>query len=99
MGLVAIGLVRRALARVRAPLGLEPGVRRAFALIQLDLRRSEIVAALRSALPDGALWLDLAAPSAAGGARETDEAAPRPTLLFAREREPLRAAIRQTLGC
>ena len=99
MGLVAIGLVRRALARVRAPLELEPGDRRAFALIQLDLHRGETVAALREALPDGAIWLDLAAPSAASGKRDTDEATTQPILVFARERAPLRAVIRQTLAC
>jgi hypothetical protein len=71
MGIVAIGLVRRALDRVRGPLALEPACRRAF-LFGLDAPPEGWEAAAASAGP-GALLLPLS---------RADESA-RPALLFA----------------
>jgi hypothetical protein len=72
MGIVAIGLVRRALDRVRGPLALEPGCRRAF-LFALDAPPAGWEAAAASAGPE-ALLLPLSC-----GQQESA----RPALLFA----------------
>lgn len=91
MGLVTIGLVRRALPRVREALDLTPGARRAFVLafIQPDAGRDH--ARLLESSGPNVLAFDLGPPS------ETSE--PRPLLIFAVDREPLRRAHRDILGC
>jgi hypothetical protein len=92
MGLVTIGLVRRALPRVREPLELAPGARRAFVLafIQPGASRREQARLLESSGAN-ALAFDLGRPS------ETSE--PRPLLIFAHDRETLRRAHLEILGC
>ncbi|MBW2272175.1 MAG: hypothetical protein JRG96_02795 [Deltaproteobacteria bacterium] len=86
MGIVAIGLVRRALDRVRAPLGLEPGCRRAF-LFALDAPSEGWEAAAASAGP-GALLLPL---------DHAGESA-RPALLFAASSDRLDEAAARITG-
>lgn len=108
MGLVAIGLARRARAIVRDRLGLDPGDRRAFALLfpaggpegAADLRRR-----IEQALGNGdGVWLDLSPPSgthpasAAGGRAQGAKHPPRPALVLAREPGALRDAIRAHYG-
>jgi len=91
MGLVTIGLVRRALPRVRDALELTPGDRRAFLMgfgkpdTGLDDARQ-----IESSGPDTIL-IDLA-PA-------TGETGPHPFLIFAHERAPLRRAHLEVLGC
>ncbi len=91
MGLVTIGLVRRALPLVRSALELEPGVRRAF-LMGFDRPDSESSDRLRiESLCPGACTIDLCSPHAESG--------PRPFLIFAQDRESLRRAHLELLGC
>lgn len=67
MGLVTIGLVRRALPSLRETLGLEPGMRRAFAMVLLGPDFGPHASAQDRALVEAcgpeALVLDLAAPT------------------------------------
>jgi hypothetical protein len=91
MGLVTIGLIRRALPHVHEQLELSPGIRRGFLMgfgrpgRGLD-EPLEIAASCR-----GASLIDL------GPAGK--EADPHPFLIFARDRVPLRRAHREVLGC
>ncbi|MCB9722776.1 MAG: hypothetical protein H6748_01860 [Spirochaetaceae bacterium] len=94
MGLVAVGLVRRALPQVREALALLPGARRGFALVVTTpsddpARDSDAIARGLAAQVDG-IALDLGD----GG----EATAPRAWLLFGREREVLREAVRTRLG-
>ena len=91
MGLVTIGLVRRALPRVRDALGLTPGARRAF-LMGFGRPGSGRVDAMRieSSCPD-TYSIDLGPP---GG-----ESGPQPFLIFARDGESLRRVHLEVLGC
>ncbi|MAG32790.1 MAG: hypothetical protein CL908_18065 [Deltaproteobacteria bacterium] len=93
MGLVCIGLVRRALPQVREALDLTPGQRRGFLLTTLepDADVEAAVTALVEAAGAGARCFDLTTPDDAGSAH--------PLLVFARELAPLRAAHRDQLGC
>ena len=91
MGLVTIGLVRRALPQVRDAIALTSGARRAFLMGfgrpgtgRDDPKRIE------SSCP-GSCSIELA-PS--GGV-----SAPHPFLIFSRDREPLRRAHLEVLGC
>jgi hypothetical protein len=94
MGLVTIGLVRRALPRVRGVLELTPGMRRAFVMgferpanpgkDGADRLRIE-------SLCTDAHSIDLGSPERATG--------PRPFLIFGRDRESLRRAHLEVLGC
>jgi hypothetical protein len=90
MGLVTIGLVRRALPRVRDTLELTPGARRAF-LMGFGKPGCGMDEAMRiaSSCPDTSL-IDLGPV-----AKEAD---PHPFLVFARDRRPLRRAYREVLG-
>lgn len=90
MGLVAIGLVRRALPRVREGLSLEPGGRKGFLLLLLDRSAPETLAELLSGCSPDARALDLSAPHETEG--------PRPVLVFDHERERLREAHRDVFG-
>jgi hypothetical protein len=91
MGLVTIGLVRRALPQVREALELIPGARRAFLMgfgrPNTDL---EDPRQIESNCRNTTL-IDLAP--------ESGEADPHPFLIFAHEREPLRQAHLEVLGC
>ena len=102
MGLVAIGLVRRALPKIRKALDLMPGGRRGFLLtfvnekagahaadVSHENTHPEIEALVRAGGP-GAFAIDLAV------ARKDD--ALRPILVVARERESLRDAHLETFG-
>lgn len=91
MGLVTIGLVRRALPRVRDELDLTPGMRRAFLM---GFGRSGSGHKDRNQIESictDTISIDLSLP---GG-----ESGPHPFLIFARDREPLRQAYREVLGC
>ena len=87
MGLVAIGLVRRALDVVRGPLGLTPGVRRAFvfALEAPSLRGGWSSAAER--VGEGSLLVPLS-----GNGQDGATLGGGPALLFAPAAEQLDAA-------
>jgi hypothetical protein len=91
MGLVTIGLVRRALPRVREALELTPGTRRAFVFgfISPAERRDE--ERLIDSMGPNAMSIDLGQSSA--------EADPRPFLVFARDHETLGRMHLEILGC
>jgi hypothetical protein len=91
MGLVTIGLVRRVLPQVRDALELTPGARRALLLgFGRPDTGLEDPRRIQSSCPDTIL-IDLA-PA-------TEEMGPHPFLIFAHEREPLRQAHLEVLGC
>jgi len=91
MGLVTIGLVRRALPHVREALELTPGTRRAFLMGFGSPGNGRIDAGrIESSCPD-TCSVDL------GPADE--ETSPHPFLIFARDREALRRAHLEVLGC
>ena len=79
MGIVAVGLLRRALEQVRGPLELTSGERRAF-LLTIDAPAGGWES---SGLDDDVLRLPLAPPGASL----------QPALLFAREAAALDAAL------
>jgi hypothetical protein len=94
MGLVAIGLVRRGLPKIRIALDLDPGGRRGFILTFLDPRSGDeedqrLDALLRSGEPD-AFAIDLAATP--------EHDALRPVLVVSRDRESLRRAHLDAFG-
>ncbi len=95
MGLVTIGLVRRALPAVRAELQLTPGDRRGFALVFRDARSAQAqpfaryAERIRNALGDRTRVLDL---SSAGFPEE-----PQPVLVFAEGSERIRKLGRRAL--
>ncbi|MBJ22240.1 MAG: hypothetical protein CL933_22755 [Deltaproteobacteria bacterium] len=91
MGLVTIGLVRRALPIVREALSLTPGDRRGFALTYQDDEGGNWRDRLVTGLPDDAILLDLST--------KNDPLDPRPVLVFSRDPETLRAARRGVFGC
>ncbi len=84
MGLVALGLLRRVLPRVRERLELTPGARRGFLLALLP--RAIPGLAERMARAAGAIGEPLSL------ARVDEDEGPIPCLFFAEELEPLRAA-------
>lgn len=97
MGLVSIGLVRRALPQVREALGLAAENRRAFLLTLLSpgttgRSEAEAIAGRAGGRAEEILRLRLTA-----GVEEAGD--PTPTLFFGREREPLREAHRFVMGC
>jgi hypothetical protein len=109
MGIVTIGLIRRALPRVREALDLSPGQRRGFLMTtfgEQDLPRRE---AMLARLGKDALVIDLASSriepysAAVAGEHENgasrDAAALRPMLFFTPDLESLRAAYREATGC
>jgi hypothetical protein len=91
MGLVAIGLVRRALPRVREALELSPGARRGFAFTYHDRSDRRWRERLQDGLGPDAILLDLST----GREAET----PRAVLAFARDPARLRSARRDVFGC
>jgi hypothetical protein len=87
VGIVAAGLIRRALGQVRPRLALEPGERRGF-LFALDPPPGwSHWGALSEATGPGSLLLPLAPESPEKGQQA------RPALLFARDAATLRAAV------
>ncbi|MCS5636191.1 MAG: hypothetical protein NZ990_06715 [Myxococcota bacterium] len=87
VGIVVVGLIRRALAQIRGPLALEPGERRGF-LFALDPP------------PGFASWEAVAEAAGSdshlvtlGSPGEGDPPPARPALLFARSADALRAAL------
>jgi len=91
MGLVTIGLVRRALPVVRDALELTPGDRRGFALTYHDPDDDHWRSRLEASLPGDAILLDLST--------KDESADPRPVLAFTRDPETLRAARRNVFDC
>lgn len=91
MGLVTIGLVRRALPDVRGVLELTPGVRRYFLMGfgRPGVGRDD-AQRIASRCP-GVHSIDLGSPDEAPG--------PRPFLAFGRDRASLRQAHLEVLGC
>jgi hypothetical protein len=102
MGLVTIGLARRAMPIVRDPIGLEPGVRRAFAMTFLEAEADSKRERLVAASGPGTLILDLSSgvsdPADTSGAKNAKNS-PLPILVFAPDRNRLRLALREVLGC
>lgn len=91
MGLVTIGLVRRALPRVRDALELEPGERRGFLMgFGRPGTGHDDARSIESCCP-GACCIDL---GSVGGKSD-----PQPFLLFARDKARLRRAHLEILGC
>jgi len=91
LGVVAIGLVRRALPGLRRELGLEPGERRAF-LVALDLPGSGV----ESGAKDAASWdalCEARSPDVYRVPLWNDGVATRPALLFGRDLDELRALL------
>lgn len=101
MGLVTIGLVRRALPRVREALALTPGDRRGFALTYLDRDDRDWRERFAEGLGDDSLALDLSAatPARADTDADADASDPRPVLAFARDPEIIRAARSAVFRC
>ncbi len=91
MGLVAIGLARRALPRVRKRLGLEPGTRYAFALTQRAPDDRDWRRRIYAQIGSDCLILDLSGASRSGD--------PLASLVFARDPETLRAARSSAFDC
>ncbi len=90
VGIVAAGLIRRALSQVKARLGLEPGERRGF-LFALDPPPGwSQWGDLNEAAGPGSLLLPLAPDSTESGEKGKQA---RPALLFARDAATLRAAV------
>jgi len=92
MGLVALGLLRRALPLRRNELDLQPGDRRAFLLTLLGANASDAVRELSNV--EGALGDPLCLAAA-----NDDPDAPQPYLFFARNQGPLREAFGRCTGC
>jgi hypothetical protein len=91
-GIVAVGLIRRALASIKTELGLEPGERRGF-LFALDPPPGwPHWRALADAAGPGALLIPLA------GEPEDKKKSAQPALLFARDAATLRAALSAAPG-
>lgn len=87
VGIVAVGLLRRALASIKTELNLEPGERRGF-LFALDPPPGwPHWRALADAAGPGALLIPLA------GERKDEKKPAQPALLFARDAATLRAAL------
>lgn len=91
MGVVTIGLVRRALPLVRDALALTPGDRRGFALTYHDPEDRQWRGRLEASLGDDAVVLDLSTGNDPGDLR--------PVLVFTRDLDTLRAARRETFDC
>jgi len=91
MGLVTIGLVRRALPRVRDALELTPGARRSFLMGFGRPGRGHADRVGIEASCTEPIYIDLGAPAGESGSH--------PFLIFARDGEPLRQAHRAILGC
>jgi hypothetical protein len=90
MGLVTIGLMRRALPGVRGRLELKPGDRRGFALVYRDPLNSGGFREFQDRLGRGARVLDLSSGREPGG--------PRPTLVFYPDLDELRGLRDELLG-
>ena len=96
MGLVTIGLIRRALPRVRETLELTPGVRRAFLMgFGRPGRGLDEPQRIASSCPDASL-INLGQAKKGQVEKEADS---QPFLVFARDRVALRRAHREVLGC
>jgi hypothetical protein len=92
MGLVALGLVRRALPRVREEIGLAAENRRAFLFALLERDASPIHSSrIVQAAGESALALPLTHAS--------EDEGPIPFLFFGRRLEALRRAYREAIGC
>jgi uncharacterized ferritin-like protein (DUF455 family) len=91
MGLVAIGLARRALPRVRKRLAIEPGARHGFALTQRAADDRDWRARIYARVGNDAQIVDLGAASQPGD--------PRASLVFARDPDALRAARASAFDC
>ncbi len=102
MGLVSLGLVRRALPHVREELGLGGESRRGFLMALLSESASASTDGIRSGADAQAGEI---AARAGGGvirlslAAEDDHGGPRPTLFFGPDRATLREAHRAVTGC
>jgi hypothetical protein len=97
MGLVTLGLVRRALPIVREAIGLAPDNRRAFlfSLLARDPGASRATEARAAAIETDA---GPGSQSLSWG-REVETEGPVPVLFFGADREQLRAAHRRHAGC
>jgi hypothetical protein len=91
MGLVTLGLLRRALPGVREALELTPGDRRAFLFVLVPPDAADSPA--RIAAETDAEMLPL------GPRTGSESGAPLPCLFFTRELAPLRDAVRRELRC
>lgn len=91
MGLVTIGLVRRALPEIRESQGLSPGERHGFLLTFVETGTEHRLEALLQASGEDAIAIRLDSDSLAHDVR--------PVLVFARDRNPLRQAHRDIFGC
>ena len=91
MGLVAIGLVKRAFPRARKRLGLQPGERHAFALTYRAPDDDGFRARVYEHVGNDALILDLAEASLPGD--------PRASLVFSRDPASIRAARSSAFRC
>lgn len=91
MGLVAIGLVKRAFPRVRKRLGLQPGERHGFALTHRAADDTTWRARIYEHVGNDAVIVDLAEASGPGD--------PRASLVFSRDPASIRAARSRAFGC
>ena len=91
MGLVAIGLVKRAFPRVRKRLGLQPGERHGFALTHRAADDTTWRARIYEHVGNDAAIVDLAEASGPGD--------PRASLVFSRDPASIRAARSRAFGC
>ncbi|MCR9096736.1 MAG: ferritin-like domain-containing protein [bacterium] len=91
MGLVAIGLVKRAFPRVRKRLGLQPGDRHGFALTHRPADDDGWRAGIYEHVGNDAVIVDLAEASGPGD--------PRASLVFSPDPASIRAARREAFRC
>ena len=91
MGLVAIGLVKRALPRLRKRIALQPGERCGFALSYRAADDPDWRRRIYGHVDNDAVIIDLA--------RASDADDPRASLVFTRETAHLRRARGEAFGC
>ncbi len=91
MGLVAIGLVKRALPKVRRKLGLEPGDRNGFALTYHAASDREWRKRIYAHVGNDAVIVDLSRASLEGD--------PQASLVFARDPDSIRNARSEAFRC
>jgi len=92
MGLVALGILRRAIPSRGDALGIEPGDRRAFLLGMLGENADQIAREISQQADSLMAPLDLSSS-------KSESSAPKPFLFFSRDLESLRKAYRDQVGC
>lgn len=105
MGIVTLGLIRRALPRVRTQLDLSPGSRRGVLMTTFSKKDRAQRDAMLALLGENIVAINLASPpqlppsSDRNRTLEAEADSSCPMLFFAHDLESLRSAYRQATGC